>query len=239
MEPDKTTLKLQVQLLKDMASRRQQDDGGVRQLVSSWVATWTEMSSLAVTLIQANRRMQSIEDYEGFWKKDDDGALLKAIINTRLKIRKLEQNSLRLLEKSGLQEDSETVLGRMFSTHMPPALTTELKNESFDDAVGWRAATLVQGLEATESKFRRDLCNCYKKSQPGVEEDDLCDYLEKYADGGWCTDATNEDDLNFEDLHELAGKTIFVHLPGVSMVNFCERVKSVAWTAVSLLCVAM
>ena len=229
MDPELTTLKMQTQVLKDLASRRQDNDG-MCVSITAWVSTWCEIGGLATTLIQANRKMQGTDDLQKFWKDDAQGALLKVITNTRAKLNKLGQKCQQLLQKVALPaDDSDSVLSRTFNTELPPALVTEMQNAAFDDAVSWQAAAITQQLEAAENKYHRDVLVTAKKYESDVGEgpEEVSRYLEKYEDGAWCVDMCTAD-VTIDALQERAAETIFVRLPAAAMTAFCGAAKDAA-----------
>eukprot|EP00439_Symbiodinium_sp_Y106_P038040 s6878_g4.t1 len=146
LEPDANALKRQVQLLKDLAKDTSLPGG--ESLVVDWVATWSDMAGQATTLIGANRKLQGIDSLQSMWKQDPKGALLRAVINTRAKILKLQDKCefcRSEFARMGLGEDAKTA--PMIALEIPTAILTELDSKSFDDAVAFRAAMLSRSTQ--------------------------------------------------------------------------------------------
>ena len=193
--------------------------------IESWVLIWTDIASQGMTLIAGNHKVQGVENMAEFWQEPQNETLLKAIANTRYKLLKLAEKSDELAQLDAIQKlDENDEMRQMFNTELPPAYVTELDSEKFDDIVGWKTAELAVGLETLSTNFHNELMKHYKTRQ-AKDEDEIVDYFQEFSSDGvnpWTS--TLAEDASFEDVHNRAKETIFVHVPGGQMKLCSENV---------------
>ena len=236
LEPKKEDIKVAFQLLQKLADKKD-NNTTLMKLISAW----TDIVSSGTTLVSGNKKLREhADDLEEYMKTESGLALLKAVVAQRKRLRAANDVLARLhsdWENGATDVSQGEGMGELLAMRMPESWESELVSESFDDALGQRAAAHTNSLEEAAKKFdsqveshvQNKLLKADSQVPEGMKEmvkvpGEFAEIPGKLAKSGahhWCQGVTS--DMGLKVLADRADNTIQRWLPAAAILEFTNN----------------